>query len=88
MDAENRDRMVATGFLGATRTAASESGLWTQILSSNREYLLDSLGDFQGTLHALRGILTDGDPKRLKDWLDEGTTIRRRFENAQDRGGE
>jgi prephenate dehydrogenase len=88
MDAENRDRMVATGFLGATRTAAGDGDLWTQILSTNREYVLDALGDFQGTLHALRGILTDGDPKRLKDWLDEGTTIRRRFDNAQDRGGE
>jgi len=88
MDAENRDRMVATGFLGATRTAAGDGDLWTQILSTNREYVLDALGDFQGTLHALRGILTDGDPKRLKDWLDEGNTIRRRFDNAQDRGGE
>jgi prephenate dehydrogenase len=79
MEAEKRDRLVATGFLGATRTASSDEETWAQIFETNRENLLDAIGDMQACLSALHEILAQEDQVRLKEWLLEGRSIRQRL---------
>jgi prephenate dehydrogenase len=75
MEAEKRDLMVATGFLGMTRTASSEEEMWTQILSSNSEFLIDAIGDFQQTLSTLHDLLSNKDDAGLSEWLRSAARI-------------
>jgi prephenate dehydrogenase len=86
MDAELRDLMVSTGFLGATRTAASDEETWTQIVTSNRDHLLDALGDMQACLNELHEILSEQDAKGLKQWLAEGRAVRQRLGGDSESG--
>ncbi|MCG3199153.1 MAG: Cyclohexadienyl dehydrogenase [bacterium] len=79
MDAEKRDLMVSTGFLGATRTAASDVENWCDILLTNADPVLDALGDLQGALSVLRGLLAERNADGLREWLAEGAGIRARL---------
>ncbi|MCA9436825.1 MAG: prephenate dehydrogenase/arogenate dehydrogenase family protein, partial [Candidatus Omnitrophica bacterium] len=81
MEAEKRDKMVATGFLGMTRTAASEEEMWTQIMGTNSEHLLDAIGDFQRTLSILHELLSKNDEKGLREWLRSAAEIRASLNN-------
>jgi len=79
MEAEKRDQMVATGFLGMTRTASSEEEMWTQIMVTNSEYLIDAIGDLQRTLSTLHGLLSNQDEDGLRDWLRSAATLHSRL---------
>jgi len=79
MDAEKRDLMVSTGFLGATRTAVSDEEMWTQILSANRENLLDAMGDLQSSLHEFHELLSKQDAQSVTEWLAQARITRQRL---------
>lgn len=87
MEAEKRDAMVATGFLGMTRTAASEEEMWTQIFAANSDYLLDALGDLQRTLSGLHDLVSNGDVEGIREWLRSASAIRAGL-NSRDGGTE
>lgn len=79
MDAEKRDLMVSTGFLGASRTASSDPESWAGILLSNADFLLDAIGDLQGSLSHLHKCLAEGDADSLTAWLSEAAEVRNRL---------
>ncbi len=82
MDAERRDLMVSTGFLGASRTALGDVDNWTRILLSNADHVLDALGDLQGALAKLHHFLSEANEEGLRHWLAEGTEIRKRLADS------
>ncbi len=84
MEAEKRDQMVATGFLGMTRTASSEEEMWTQIMGTNSDYLIDAIGDFQQTLSTLHDLLSKKDDKGVREWLKSAGKIRAGLRSEND----
>lgn len=82
MNAESRDLMVSTGFLGASRTALGDIENWTHILLSNADHVLDALGDLQGALNSLHHFLAGGNSEGLRHWLMEGAEIRKRLADS------
>jgi prephenate dehydrogenase len=82
MDAEKRDMMVSTGFLGASRTALGDIENWARILLSNADHVLDALGDLQGALSNLHHFLSEGNEEGLRLWLAEGAEIRKRLADS------
>lgn len=82
MDAEKRDLMVSTGFLGASRTALGDVDNWARILLSNSDYVLDALGDLQGALAALHHFLSEANEEGVRHWLAEGAEIRKRLADS------
>lgn len=82
MNAESRDLMVSTGFLGASRTALGDTENWTHILLSNADHVLDALGDLQGALNSLHHFLAEGNGEGLRRWLREGAEIRKRLADS------
>lgn len=82
MDAEKRDLMVSTGFLGASRTAIGDVDNWARILLSNADHVLDALGDLQGALASLHHFLSEANEEGLRHWLAEGAEIRKRLADS------
>jgi prephenate dehydrogenase len=82
MDAEKRDLMVSTGFLGASRTAVGDVDNWARILLSNSDHVLDALGDLQGALANLHHFLSESNEEGLRHWLAEGAEIRKRLTDS------
>lgn len=82
MEAEKRDLMVSTGFLSSTRTAASDVETWMDILTTNRDPILDTLGDLQGALTQVYTYLSEGNEDALRRWLSEGVAMRRRLADS------
>lgn len=82
MDAEKRDLMVSTGFLSSTRTAAGDVDTWMDILTTNRDAVLDTLGDLQGSLMEVYNHLSEANDDALRRWLSESVDMRRRLAEA------
>jgi prephenate dehydrogenase len=80
MDAEKRDQMVSTGFLGPTRTAVGDVSNWVQILSQNSDHVLNALGDMQITLARLHRCLAEDDVANLTEYLNEAQDVRHRLD--------
>jgi prephenate dehydrogenase len=62
-------RFSGTGVLDATRIAAGDPELWTQIFFQNRANMLAALDAFVGHLTALGDALRLGDAETLKRLL-------------------
>jgi len=62
-------RLAGTGLLDATRLAASDPGLWQQILLMNRGNVLTALEQFGGNLSALHAAIRDQNEAELKRFL-------------------
>ena len=62
-------RLAGTGLLDATRLAASDPGLWQQILLMNRGNVLTALEQFGGNLSALHAAIRDRNEAELKRFL-------------------
>jgi prephenate dehydrogenase len=82
MEAEKRDLMVSTGFLGATRTASSDAENWVSILLSNSDFVLDAIGDLQGSLSNLHAFIAQGNEEGLRLWLAEAANLRKRLTDS------
>ncbi|MCX6348200.1 MAG: prephenate dehydrogenase [Candidatus Aureabacteria bacterium] len=67
---------TGTGLLDATRIAASDSDLWSEIVLGNRREVLQALGLFREMLDRARRLIEAGEPAALRGWL--GTAARRR----------
>jgi len=61
--------IVASGFRDTSRVAASDVDMMTDILMTNREEILKALQEFGSHLHALEGLVKDGDEQELKEAL-------------------
>ncbi len=69
-------RLAATGWADATRIAAGDPGLWTQIFSQNRTAVLDALRRFEFKLAALADAIDQDDPAAVTAHLQEAKRIR------------
>lgn len=68
---------VGPGARDTTRLAASDPGLWHDVLLLNREALLSALEAVEGELGRLRHALTTGNGAELSAWLETGRSWRR-----------
>jgi prephenate dehydrogenase len=68
-DDERLWEMVASGFLGATRLAASDLTMVVDILATNQDLALSALSAGQAALERLRELLAAGDPGALRAHL-------------------
>jgi len=70
-------RLAAGGFRDMTRIAASQSTIWLDILTSNREAVLCALDAYLAGLQEARDIVANGDRDALAGLLDRARVGRR-----------
>ena len=68
--------MYATGFKDTTRIASSDASLWSDILLSNRENILESIKKFQEILTDVEKDIDSGNIEGLKKKLDKYRSLR------------
>jgi prephenate dehydrogenase len=69
-------RLTGTGWADATRIAAGDPELWTQIFEQNRAGVIDALRRFEHRLQALAKAIADSDNAALFAELQEARRIR------------
>jgi prephenate dehydrogenase len=69
-------RMAASGFRDTTRIAGGDPDLWTAILLSNADLILQSLQRFEDSLAGFRAAITAGDAEYLKQLLADARSRR------------
>lgn len=79
--AERRPEIVglgAGGFVDTTRIASSDPGMWSDIFALNRTHVLDALDGFLAQLGEMRALVADGDPERIRRYLERSRAVRAR----------
>ncbi len=69
-------RLAAGGFRDMTRIAASDAGLWLDILMENREAVEESLEECMSAMSRIRELLEEGEEERLARWMEKASTGR------------
>ncbi len=62
--------MVASGFLSTSRLAASDLTMMVDILTTNRDMVQNALSGAQAELDLLRGLIDEGKPGPLREYLE------------------
>ncbi|EMI58363.1 prephenate dehydrogenase [Rhodopirellula sallentina] len=75
--------MVGTGWLDTTRIAAGDEGMWTAIVSENREAILDTLEQTAVRLADLIHIVRTGDAPSLTKFLRDAREKRESAPSTQ-----
>ncbi len=70
------------GLMDTTRIAGSPPEIWSDIFRMNRDYLLESLSNFQEALDAMRRALEDDNEQMLKALLRKAKEVRDRLEQG------
>jgi len=70
-------RLAAGGFRDMTRIAAGHPGIWPDILSTNRDAVLDALDQYVGALMRAREIVATGSQDELLVLLERARAARR-----------
>jgi prephenate dehydrogenase len=73
---------VGTGFRDSTRVAAGDSGLWQQILCSNKLPVLNAIGKAEAALAELSAALHEDDHDSVAAILDRAAQLRRSLEES------
>jgi prephenate dehydrogenase len=68
--------LAGSGFRDTTRVAAGPAPMWTEILLSNREAVLDGLDSFLVRAAAAREALSTGNAARLNEFLQRANAVR------------
>ena len=79
-------RFAAGGFRDMTRIAESEPGMWTSILLSNRETILERIADFKERLEAIGQAISKGDEGQIWNFFNQARAQRQAME-IHKRGG-
>ena len=79
-------RFAAGGFRDMTRIAESEPGMWTSILLSNRETIIERIEDFKGRLDEISQAIRDEDESQIWDFFNQAREQRQAME-IHKRGG-
>ena len=77
---------AAGGFRDMTRIAESEPGMWTSILLSNREIILDRIENFKERLDEIGQALSQGDEDHIWNFFNQAREQRQAME-IHKRGG-
>ena len=68
-----------TGLLDATRIAGSSPALWTEIMTENRQAVLNQIDGMLETLKLVRQYVASNDPARIADWLRKASLRRKKL---------
>lgn len=79
-------RFAAGGFRDMTRIAESEPGMWTSILLSNRETIIERIEDFKGRLNEIEQAISKGDENQIWNFFNQAREQRQVME-IHKRGG-
>lgn len=79
-------RFAAGGFRDMTRIAESEPGMWTSILLSNRETILERIEDFKERLDEIGQAISMGEEKQIWNFFNQAREQRQAME-IHKRGG-
>ena len=79
-------RFAAGGFRDMTRIAESEPGMWTSILLSNREIIIERIEDFKGRLDEVGHAISVGDENQIWNFFNQAREQRQAME-IHKRGG-
>ena len=79
-------RFAAGGFRDMTRIAESEPGMWTSILLSNRETIIERIEDFKGRLDEIVQAISAGDETQIWNFFNQAREQRQAME-IHKRGG-
>ena len=79
-------RFAAGGFRDMTRIAESEPGMWTSILLSNRETIVERIEDFKGRLDEIEQAISKGDENQIWNFFNQAREQRQAME-IHKRGG-
>lgn len=74
------NNFAAGGFRDMTRIAESEPGMWTSIMLSNKESVLERIAEFQDRLNQVAEAIQFGDEEAIWDFFDKGRTMRQKME--------
>ena len=77
---------AAGGFRDMTRIAESEPGMWTSILLSNRETIMERIEDFKGRLDEIEQAISKGDENQIWNFFNQAREQRQAME-IHKRGG-
>ena len=83
---EMAKRFAAGGFRDMTRIAESEPGMWTSILLSNRETIIERIEDFKGRLDEIGQAISAGDETQIWNFFNQAREQRQAME-IHKRGG-
>ena len=79
-------RFAAGGFRDMTRIAESEPGMWTSILLSNRETIIERIEDFKRRLDEVGQAISKGDEIQIWNFFNQAREQRQAME-IHKRGG-
>ena len=79
-------RFAAGGFRDMTRIAESEPGMWTSILLSNRETIIERIEDFKRRLDEIEQAISKGDENQIWNFFNQAREQRQVME-IHKRGG-
>ena len=79
-------RFAAGGFRDMTRIAESEPGMWTSILLSNRETILERIEDFKERLDEVGEAISKGEEEQIWNFFNQAREQRQAME-IHKRGG-
>lgn len=79
-------RFAAGGFRDMTRIAESEPGMWTSILLSNRETIIERIEDFKRRLDEVEQAISKGDENQIWNFFNQAREQRQAME-IHKRGG-
>ena len=79
-------RFAAGGFRDMTRIAESEPGMWTSILLSNRDTIIERIEDFKGRLDEIGQAISKGDENQIWNFFNQARAQRQAME-IHKRGG-
>ena len=79
-------RFAAGGFRDMTRIAESEPGMWTSILLSNREAIIERIEDFKERLDGIGQAISKGEEEQIWNFFNQAREQRQAME-IHKRGG-
>ena len=79
-------RFAAGGFRDMTRIAESEPGMWTSILLSNRDTIIERIQDFKDRLDEIGQAISKGDESQIWNFFNQAREQRQAME-IHKRGG-
>jgi prephenate dehydrogenase len=83
---EMTNRFAAGGFRDMTRIAESEPGMWTSILVTNKEAVLERIADFKDRLDSIAELISHEDEDGIWNYFNNARLTRKEME-IHKRGG-
>jgi prephenate dehydrogenase len=69
--------LASSGFRDTTRLAASDLTMMTDILTTNRDEVLEAISRYRAALDSLAALVATADPEKIRDTLSSTQAQRR-----------